>query len=612
MTPPRNPRRTTTWITLRKKRLAIGRASQEACCRCHNPVDYSVNGNHRNGPTVDHLDPIATGGDPYPPLDQLGIAHRHCNSRHGQRISNARQGLGPGSRGGNPDTYTKRSGKRKGKTGSNNANGRAASSLAESITPRKGASVVSDHGSAQLSTIGAAADISTPFTEDLRNPGEFDALPLIFPPPHPDAVGSHGDAFVAAAEERMRADRWTRGDAFRWWQWLVAQRLLEYRADGSWCHPLSLVSVPRQQGKTELLDELAIWRASCGEASGVPHEVGHSASTVVISRLTQSSRWQWALDAGLSVARQLGDSQIKWPDGSVWRTMAPGNMFGRSLGTILGDEAWSWSAEDFWQATYPTVAERPDALVVLFSAAHDAPKSLLGTLLGNPMVCVMLWGAPAGADDADVAVWRAATPFWSENRERVMRMAAGESSFASQFLNRWPEVGASAGPPAVSEGEWSAAGRPGLEVQAKRCVVGISKEADDRWPVVVAGRTADGAVAVRLVGVYATLPDAQEAAAGAAGAGPWLVAPAFPLKGQVELRRAVKTFWLSDTELSAAVAMCGVRLRSGELVHDRDAALSAAVLAVPLRLPRGECGAGVLAMAAAAFAFRPRGTSAVA
>ena len=116
----------------------------------------------------------------------------------------------------------------------------------------------------------------------------------------------------------MAGDRKTRGDRLRWWQWLVVQRLGERRADGSWCWPVSFVSVARQLGKTELLAELAAWRCANPDLfDGMPQEVGHCANTVVLAKKVQSTRWSWAGELGYRIGRMTGDTTVEWPDGST-------------------------------------------------------------------------------------------------------------------------------------------------------------------------------------------------------------------------------------------------------------------------------------------------------
>jgi hypothetical protein len=316
----------------------------------------------------------------------------------------------------------------------------------------------------RASTTQGISSTAVPFSAEPRRMGADDNAPLIFPDPHPDAVESLGDRAARDIEERLRSDPWVRAESLRWWQWLVLQRFLERRADGSWCWPLGFVSVARQQGKTELLCELAAWR--CGNPDlfgGTPQLVAHSANTVVMSRQMQMTRMRWAEARGYNIARHLGSSHIQWPDGSTWQTMAAENMYGRSLDLIVADEVWSWSAEDFWQATFPTIAERPGAQCLLFSAAHDEPRTLVPELLNNPPAgaAVMVWAAPEDADESAAATWRAATPHYDHRRSQQMRMAYGQASFATQWLNIWRSIGTAG--TWLQLGKWDAA-RTSLDI----------------------------------------------------------------------------------------------------------------------------------------------------
>lgn len=423
---PTRPKRHAAWRTLRNKVIARDKAAGAPCCRCGHPIDYTLKGNTKYGPTVDHLIPIAATGEVLVSMDLLATAHLICNSRHGAAIGHAKRGTGPGSRGGDPDQYRKGAPKRTKPTGERPS----MAGLHNSHLPSPAVCTDTFRENVNLGTLSEAP----------RAPGEWDGMPRAFPGPHPDAAGSLGDAAVSWIEQRMASDARSRGRSLRWWQWLVLQRLLEVDAGGQWCWPTGFVSVARQQGKSVLLGELAAWRAAhAEELFGGRQEIGHSASTVVLSRLLQSQWWPWAADQGHQIAKQLGDSQIVWPDGSTWRTIHAQNMYGRSLDLVLADEVWSWSAEDYWEATFPTLVERPRSQAVLLSAAHDQPKSLVWTLRGNPDVAVMEWGARPGDQQEDPEVWRRSSAVWTPQREQAMRMGLGQSSFASQWLNVWPD-----------------------------------------------------------------------------------------------------------------------------------------------------------------------------
>lgn len=300
-------------------------------------------------------------------------------------------------------------------------------------------------------------------------------MPYRCPAPHPTAVASHGDAAVKWIEARLRADAGTPVTRLRWWQWFVLQRILEVDEHGHWCWPVSFVSVARQLGKSELACELAMWRcANPGLFDGRPQEAAFSANTVTLSRRLQATRWPWALDLGYRVSKLTGNTEIVWPDGSCWRTIAPESFYGRTLDLLLADETWAWMAEDFWQAAWPTSAARPQSHAVLFSTAHDEPKSLVPTIISNDQVCSIVWQAPPDADPMDREVWKQASAFWDSRRERVMEMSADQPSFATQFLNQWPaSVTSSSWMP---EERWNACRDKGLEVPPQPQIAAV----DDR------------------------------------------------------------------------------------------------------------------------------------
>ena len=73
--------------------------------------------------------------------------------------------------------------------------------------------------------------------------------PRLMTVPHPRAVGSLGAEFVRWAERRT-------GRPLRWWQRLVAVRLLEVDKDGRLVWETAVLSMARQLGKSWLLREL--------------------------------------------------------------------------------------------------------------------------------------------------------------------------------------------------------------------------------------------------------------------------------------------------------------------------------------------------------------------
>jgi 5-methylcytosine-specific restriction endonuclease McrA len=88
MSKPKDRRSNWQWTKLAKQRITIAATNQEPCCRCGQPINYQLDGRNRDGPTADHLHPLAHGGQLTPPLEFLAPAHRHCNARHGATIGN--------------------------------------------------------------------------------------------------------------------------------------------------------------------------------------------------------------------------------------------------------------------------------------------------------------------------------------------------------------------------------------------------------------------------------------------------------------------------------------------------------------------------------------------
>ena len=76
----------------RKRLMERWRYLGTPCVRCGWPIDYSLPGTHPDGPTFDHLEPVAhTGTEEVYSDDMAGPSHLHCNSSHGGRLSRQRR-----------------------------------------------------------------------------------------------------------------------------------------------------------------------------------------------------------------------------------------------------------------------------------------------------------------------------------------------------------------------------------------------------------------------------------------------------------------------------------------------------------------------------------------
>jgi hypothetical protein len=80
------------WLRARL-REAVAEVYGTDCCRCGRPIDMTLPGQHRDGPSFDHLELSSEGGPDH--FTNLRLAHLHCNRKqngHGRRqLAIARQ-----------------------------------------------------------------------------------------------------------------------------------------------------------------------------------------------------------------------------------------------------------------------------------------------------------------------------------------------------------------------------------------------------------------------------------------------------------------------------------------------------------------------------------------
>jgi hypothetical protein len=280
--------------------------------------------------------------------------------------------------------------------------------------------------------------------------------PRLMTVPHPRAVGSLGGEFVEWAQARS-------GGVFRWWQRLVAVRLLEVDADGRLVWEAALFSTARQVGKSWLLRELCLWRIHQGDRFGEPQDVLHTGKDLAVCKEVQRPGRIWAKARAheFKVREVNGQEEIeRLEDGSRWMLRAKEAVYGYSVSLGAVDEAWKVKAASVDEGLTPTMAEREQAQLALFSTAHRLATALMldrrrvaldGLEVGDGDLLIE-WSAPRGLDDDDRSGWRQASPHWTSRRERLVanahkRMLAGEvdpdepdpvESFRAQWLNRWP------------------------------------------------------------------------------------------------------------------------------------------------------------------------------
>lgn len=303
--------------------------------------------------------------------------------------------------------------------------------------------------------------------------------PRLMTVPHPDAVGSLGGEFVAWSNERS-------GGELRWWQRLVAARVLEVDADGRLVWEAALVTTARQVGKSYLLRELCLWRIHQGDRFDEPQDVLHTGKDLAVCKEVQRPARVWAKARAdrFKVREVNGQEEIEHlADGSRWMLRAKEAVYGYAASMGVVDEAWKVRVASVDEGLTPTMVEREQSQLLLVSTAHRRATALmldrramaldqLDTGTGDLLV---EWSAPESCELDDEAGWRLASPHWGGRRRRLIERAYEKTlvvgsasddpdepdpreSFTAQWLNRWPRVlDDSDGPvvPLLTAGVWA-------------------------------------------------------------------------------------------------------------------------------------------------------------
>lgn len=438
--------------------------------------------------------------------------------------------------------------------------------------------------------------------KDLADIPEDAAPPLYMTPIPPTAVCSYGwqgcEHLATAALPAVPWIEQTQMITMRWWQRLSLIRQLEHDAAGELLWRKKIESAPRRAGKSVGLRGGALWRMDVGPTLfGEPQNVIHTGSDLNICREVQRGAWNWAEGYGWSVTRGNGKEAVE-TDNARWLVRAQDGVYGYDCSLGLGDECWDVKPDTINEGLEPATLERVSPQLVLTSTAHRRATSLMRTELANalaitdPDVLLMLWGALATDDWSDPAVWRAASPFWSDHRERMIRgkyaaALAGQDDpefddpdpmrgFAAQYLNVW------------SIAEKRLVGKPVIEAEpwAELSTAVDSSPPDavavEAWfergvAVAEAWRATDGTVTVRVTD-FANLDDVARHVATLQLRRPVVVGTSLMDHPAWRANR-VRTESASATTVAQVGELQRV-LREGTFRHDGSPALTEQVLAL--------------------------------
>lgn len=290
------------------------------------------------------------------------------------------------------------------------------------------------------------------------------AAPLAMSGPHPRAVGSYGPDLIAWSKRVGLS--WGRAGGWkppRWWQELAIVRQFEHDADGALVWRDVLESGPRRIGKSVRLRQSAVWRTAHAELIGEPQLSMLVSKDLMIGKEIHAKSWAWAEKQGWTVQRRAGGQEIRVAedeDSDRWLLRAPDGAYGYDVGYGQVDEAWDIKPDVITDGIEPALLERLWPQLHMTSTAHVKASSLMRGRLMNALrdvssdTLLLFWGAHPDADLDDPVTWRAASPHWSADRERLVteKWKAAKSGeldpevddpdplrgWAAQYLNVWP------------------------------------------------------------------------------------------------------------------------------------------------------------------------------
>jgi hypothetical protein len=278
-----------------------------------------------------------------------------------------------------------------------------------------------------------------------------------------------------------------------------------------------VLSLARQLGKSWLLRELCLWRMHQADRFGEPQDVVHTGKDLAVCREVQRPARAWArLRPGYRVREVNGQEEILFEEqNSRWLLRAKESAYSLAVSMGAVDEAWKVKASSVDESLTPTMVEREQPQLLLISTAHRRAEDLmlqrrqaaLDELETGAGDLLIEWSAPRDAELDDEAGWRAASPHWTGQRQRMIgrQLASAragvlrdpeepdpEESFRAQWLNQWPRDLAPLGgaEPLLPAGVWDRLG--GAVEEQQPWFVAVEDNFGEGAAVAAAARLDDG------------------------------------------------------------------------------------------------------------------------
>lgn len=303
------------------------------------------------------------------------------------------------------------------------------------------------------------------------------------------------------------------GRPFLPWQRELSIRALELLPDGSYRYRTVLVIVGRQNGKSEWLKTLALWRMYCDGAELV----------LGTAQNLQIAREMWLSATGMAqkcpvlaaeiAAVMMGntDPHLRLTSGARYKTAATDVNAGRGLTVdlcILDEirEMVTWAP---WAALSKTTIARARGQIVAASNAGSNASVVMNQLRESALsgrddtIGLFEWSAEDGVELDDEAAWCQANPGLGFTIDaRAIRSALGTDPPAI-FRTEVLAQRVSSLDNAIDVEAWKACADPGsgLEAYRNELCVGVDVSSDGAHvSLVAAAKMPDGRVRVQVIG----------------------------------------------------------------------------------------------------------------
>jgi hypothetical protein len=292
------------------------------------------------------------------------------------------------------------------------------------------------------------------------------------------------------------------------WQRLVLDRGLQRDPDtGIYRHRTVVVTVPRQNGKSVLVQSLMAERVlQHGTTSAMTAQSLQAARSILFDPLAFAFERLSRDDYGVKVRHAAGQESLTLQErGSRVVVLSPSEKSGHgySLDLAVVDEAWVHGDLRLAQALGPTQIARPNPQLWIVSTAGTAASLWLRQMVEAGEageVAYFCWTSPPEHDAADPASWAEANPAYgatiTEAALRAAYQSMSESEFVRAHLNRWTAGDSAA---AIPLDKWLACQNGALTVSREAMAFGFDVSADRKWSAIGAASMSDGRLVVELI-----------------------------------------------------------------------------------------------------------------